>query len=364
MSTLWNTAFQFISNASPEEMLEVLETFFTADIPPSAQMLEQIVGKANEVLLHENREIRPADRKKNPGGLINLSGFRYVVVLPDLHARRVFLRSVLMWKPFDERSVLELLDSEDFTLLCLGDGVHTEVSTIDRWKKAETEFRGHYKRHEAIDKEIAESFHLMLAVMLLKIRYPEKFHFLKGNHENILNEFGNGNYPFAKYASEGTMIYEYFLNIYGKKVLEKYAAFEKLLPIFALGKNFLASHSEPAARYSYDQIVNYHDDGELIEAFTWTENYKADKGTSDWFLNEFLHNNSDGCYYFGGHRPIRGLYNRINGDRYVQIHNPVMRIAFFEDTLKSPEIVLDECVCEVPLACDESSSDKTLCIDN
>lgn len=364
MNTQWNITFQFISKALPNEMQEVLETFFTADIPPSAQMLEQIVGKANEVLMHEDKEIRPADKKKNPGGLLNLSDFRYVVILPDLHARRSFLRSVLMWKPFDNRNVLELLDNEDFTLLCLGDGVHSEVSTVERWKKAEEEYFGHYKKHEAIDKEIADSFHLMLAVMLLKIRYPEKFHFLKGNHENILNEFGNGNYPFAKYANEGAMIYEYFLSNYGRKVLEKYATFEKLLPIFARGKNFLASHSEPACRYSREQIINYHDDGTLIDAFTWTENFKADKGTAEWFLNEFLGNNSDGCYYFGGHRPIRGLYNRINGDRYVQIHNPLMRIAFFEDTQKTPEIVLDECICEVPLFFGENTSDKTLCIDD
>jgi hypothetical protein len=363
MNAQWDVTFQFISTATPEEMQEVLETFFTAAIPPSAQMLDQIVGKVIENLTNENENIRPKDLKNNPGGLIDLSESRYVVILPDLHARRDFLRSVLMWKPFDERNVLELLDSESFTLLCLGDGVHSEVSTVERWKKAEEEYLGRYKKHEAIDKEIADSFHLMLVVMLLKIRYQGKFHFLKGNHENILNEFGNGNYPFAKYANEGAMIYEYFLSNYGKKVLEKYATFEKLLPIFAIGSNFIASHSEPACKYSKEQIINYHDDGMLIDAFTWTENFKADKGTAEWYLNEFLGRNSPGDYYFGGHRPIRGLYNKINADRYVQIHNPLMRIAFFEDTQKYTQINLDECVCEVPLFSGQSSTDKTLCIE-
>lgn len=364
MNNQWNVTFQFISKASPQEMLEILETFFTASIPPSAQMLMQIVGKVNEVLMSENEKIRPSDKNGNPGGLVDLSDKRYVIILPDLHARRDFLYSVLMWKPFDERNVLELMNNENFVLLCLGDGVHSEVSTVDRWRKAEEEYFGRYKKHEAIDEEIADSFHLMLAVMLLKIRYPSKFHFLKGNHENILNEFGNGNYPFAKYANEGAMIYEYFLNNYGKKVLEKYAAFEKLLPIFAIGKNFIASHSEPASRYTKEEIINYHEDGMLIDAFTWTENFKADEGTAEWFLNEFLGRKSAGDYYFGGHRPIRGLYNRINDDRYVQIHNPLMRIAFFEDAESHPEIVLDESVCEVPLFFEETSPDSTLCIDN
>lgn len=363
MSTQWNVTFQFISQASAKEMQEILETFFSADIPPSAQMLEQIVGKVNEVLVHEDNEIRPLAKNKKPGGLVDLSGARYVVILPDLHARREFLQSVLMWKPFDNRNVLELMDSENFVLLCLGDGVHSEVSTVDRWKKAEEEYLGSYKKHEAIDREVTESFHLMLAVMLLKIRYPQKFHFLKGNHENILNEFGNGNYPFAKYANEGAMIYEYFQSNYGKKVLEKYAMFEKLLPIFAVGKNFIASHSEPACRYSRDEIINYHNDGMLIDAFTWTENFKADEGTAEWYLDKFLNRKSPGDYYFGGHRPIRGLYNRINNDRYVQIHNPLMRIAFFEDIEKYQQINLDECICEVPLFSEENSPDKTLCFD-
>ncbi|MCH5150616.1 MAG: hypothetical protein J1G30_08105, partial [Spirochaetales bacterium] len=117
MSTQWNVTFQFISKALPNEVREVLETFFMADIPPSAGMLEHIIEKTNDVLMHENKEIRPADKKKNPGGLIDLSAFRYVVILPDLHARRDFLRSVLVWKPFDDRTVLELLDNENFTLL-------------------------------------------------------------------------------------------------------------------------------------------------------------------------------------------------------------------------------------------------------
>ena len=70
MNNQWNVTFQFISKASPQEMLEILETFFTASIPPSAQMLMQIVGKVNEVLMSENEKIRPSDKNGNPGGFI------------------------------------------------------------------------------------------------------------------------------------------------------------------------------------------------------------------------------------------------------------------------------------------------------
>ena len=93
MSTQWNVTFQFISKALPNEVREVLETFFMADIPPSAGMLEHIIEKTNDVLMHENKEIRPADKKKNPGGLIDLSVF---IKTTEIYVRYVESSGILM----------------------------------------------------------------------------------------------------------------------------------------------------------------------------------------------------------------------------------------------------------------------------
>ena len=60
-----------------------------------------------------------------------------------------------------------------------------------------------------------------------------------------------------------------------------------------------------------------------------------------------------GCYYFGGHRPVRGLYNLRAGGRYVQIHNPGKFIIALIDVDR--DINLDEDVIEI-----EKNSDKLM----
>jgi hypothetical protein len=52
-----------------------------------------------------------------------------------------------------------------------------------------------------------------------------------------------------------------------------------------------------------------------------------------------------GCYYFGGHRPVRELYNLRTGGRYVQIHNPGKFIIAMIDADR--DINLDEDVIEI-----------------
>jgi hypothetical protein len=190
----------------------------------------------------------------------------------------------------------------------------------------------------------------MMMVHLLKIRYPDRFHFLKGNHENILNETGNGNYAFAKYANEGMMFLVYFRKFYGEELLLKYAEFEKNLPLFVKGRNFLASHAEPLFYFDYERILNSRYDGEIIEALTWTDNYTSSPGTIDQLISHYIQDHSHQVYYFGGHRPIKDKYFTINGDRYVQIHNPKKQIAVLIN--QSEAVDLEKSVLVIP------SSDK------
>ena len=205
---------------------------------------------------------------------------------------------------------------------------HTTAHITKEGKKAFEEYKTNYDKSSSMDQEIADSFNLMIAIMCLKIRYPDNFHFIKGNHENIYNETGNGNYAFAKYAIEGDMVLKYFRKFYDEEMLEAYSSFEKNIPLFVIGKNFLASHSEPEYPFTREEIINYRDNPDLIESLTWTDNYSSVKGTVDKLISYFMDKEEPGNeYYFGGHRPIKDKYNRINNDRYVQIHNPQMQIA-------------------------------------
>ena len=251
-------------------------------------------------------------------------------------------------------TVLELLDQHRVIVLCVGDGVHGEASFAGRWREAYAEFLDDFDVSPNMDAEIADSFNLMIAVLLLKIRYPKLFHFLKGNHENICNETGGGNYAFAKFANEGQMVLTYFRQKYDLELLTLYADFERSLPLFAVGWNFLASHAEPASFYDFDHILNYHINEDVILGLTWTDNHQSMPGTIDVMLDYYIPDNCDGTYYFGGHRPIKGLYYRINGDRYVQFHNPWLQIIGFID--QSEPIDLDRDIIQIGESNDSEGS--------
>lgn len=344
-----------ITGLNREEFESLLKDILDREIPPSKDELKNITSIVNIALDNEDNYVRPYAKNNKPGGLLKLSGFQKTIILPDLHARRFFMKSVLFWENETGKTVIDMLENDSFNLLCLGDGVHSEGELATRWVEAYQEFVNGYKKHTIIDQEISDSFNLMIVIMLLKIRYKHKFNFIKGNHENIMNETGNGNFSFAKFANEGAMVYEYFKKFYGNDVLKNYYNFEKRLPLFVVGANYLASHAEPSFFTDSERIINYANDSKLIESLTWTENYTAEKGTVDSFLTEYL-GECTNCYYFGGHRPIKGLYNRINNDRYVQIHNPYKKIAVVIDSENA--IDLENDIVEVPDYIDIDSEDE------
>lgn len=319
------------------EFKEVLEYFFSSTIPPEINVFKKLTKNINHTLNNEKVKIRPRGIEGLPGGLIYLKDFKKVIILPDLHARRDFLKALLYWKP-KNISIFELLDNKKLAILCLGDGIHSESQKYQRWINAYEEFLNGYDDHENIDNEISDSFNLMLCIFLLKIRYKDNFHFLKGNHENILNETKNGNYSFSKFCNEGAMILKYFNTFYDKELLISYSEFERSLPLFAVGNNFLASHSEPRYNFTKKRIINYNNDSELIEALTWTENNESQKGTIDSLIKKFIKDEEFSVYYFGGHRIIDSKYKIVNNTKFIQIHNSKEKIVVYIENFKKIDL--------------------------
>ncbi len=165
-----------------------------------------------------------------------------------------------------------------------------------------------------------EGLKLMEIIIELKINFPNVFHFLKGNHENILNEEGQGNYPFGKFTSEGAIAKSWFRNFYDEELLYKYSKFEKQLPLFAIGFNFLISHAEPKNSYTRVELIDSLNNSEIIYNLTWTRDHDVNSGSVEEMLKIF----SDDVkkqFYFAGHSPIKGLY-KLKDNGLVQIHNP------------------------------------------
>jgi hypothetical protein len=300
-----------------------LEEILLRPAPPEPELLAEVVVRATETLASEPEEVRPADLQGLPGGLVTLRVDLPTIIVPDLHARMDFLMGVLSWPLADGLPVLQLLASGELQLLCLGDGVHAEGRAIRRWKAAFREFMDGFQKHANMDEEMRESLGLMEMVMELKCSLPSQFHFLKGNHENITNEEGEGNHPFVKFVQEGFMVAAYMERFYGGELLHDYSRFEKALPLLAVGRGFLASHAEPAEFYPRDEVICYRDFPEVVYGLTWTENDQAEPDSVRCMLEHYLGDEAASeAFYFGGHRPIRELYRLRSDGQYVQIHDP------------------------------------------
>jgi hypothetical protein len=213
--------------------------------------------------------------------------------------------------------------ADQLQILCLGDGFHAEGRAALRWQAALDEFKGGYRKHRHMDEEMMESLGVMEMVMALKRRFPNRFHFLKGNHENVANEQGDGNFPFLKFANEGLMVKTYMEHFYGEEVLNTYAELEKDFPLLAIGRNFLASHAEPAWFISEKEVIEYRRLPQVVYGLTWTDNDEAESGSVQQMLEHYLGvGQASSAYHFGGHRPVRGYYALRADGSYVQIHDP------------------------------------------
>jgi len=298
------------------EFLKKLEQFSKSKILPPAHEYLNMLTTINYLLSNEKEELRS-------GGVIYLKKNIPTLVLPDLHARRDFFLAAMQSKIPGGKTAAKMLSSAELQMVCLGDGFHGEARVMNRWLTAFTEFGNGYRKHRAMDMEMTESLETMRMVITSKLQFPEHFHFLKGNHENITNENSDGNYSFGKFVYEGEMVFEYTKKIFGSEFLKEYYIFEKLLPLLAKGRNFLLSHAEPARVFDENEIQHYRDNPEVTYGLTWTDNGAAESGSVVTMLkNYFPDKEFRSLFYFGGHRPVSGLYNIRAGGKYVQLHNP------------------------------------------
>jgi len=325
-------------DSSASVLLKKLAAIYRQANPPPLKTMFELCQSINTIYEQESPTIRPPDNEGLPGGLIKLDPNLLTVIVPDLHARTDFFYSLMAYPLDGELTICELLAQEALQVVCLGDGFHAEGRARERWAKALLEFQGGYQKHKAMDEEMRESLGVMQMVMETKICYPANFHFLKGNHENIANENGGGNYPFRKYAYEGAMVLEYIRRFYGLEFLEEYYTFEKHLPLLAVGNNFLVSHAEPKRCFKTDEVINYRRQADVVYGLTWTDNGEADEGAVWCMLNHYLPKGvQQEAKYFAGHRTVADRFQTRAKGFFVQFHNPHR----FQIVVCKPEMPID-----------------------
>jgi hypothetical protein len=174
-----------------------------------------------------------------------------------------------------------------------------------------------------MDEEMGRALACVEIILRAKAAFPRNFHYLKGNHDNIVNEEGKGDHPFYKFAEEGAMAASWFAARYGRDLQAAYRAFELSLPLAARGARFVSSHAEPAFVLGPEDIIEARNRPEVAEALTWTGNDEALPGSVSAGLELLLGPRASGARWFGGHRPVAGAYNLRADGLYVQFHNPL-----------------------------------------
>ncbi len=316
-----------------QSLLEKLESFqnriSNASSPlPDHDELLFLTDEALTLLESESESYRPlqdVEYKRIPGGLLDFTRQSLpALVIPDLHARTDFFLNILKKKiqiNGEEQTVLEFLDQKKIYLIFLGDLFHAEGRERNRWIKAWTEWTDGVDEGKYMTGEMAENLALFQMVLTVKIAFPAHFHFLKGNHENILNEAGRGNHPFRKFADEGNMVYSFMSSHYGDAVLHVMSEFEHALPLCALLPNCVITHAEPIRTFTRNEIVNYWKSSEVVLGLTWTANDEAQEG-SVVETEENLLGNSEGVVWLAGHRPVSAVFQTRQNGRFIQFHNP------------------------------------------
>ena len=310
-----------------------------------SDLLHQVI----DLLERESSPYRPLSAGNKPGGLVDLVGNQGrcpTMIIPDLHCRGEFFKKILCFTPqfndyvFPEDRILEnipvidLLETGRLNLVCMGDGLHSELHR-ERWRVALDDYQRGYVTGGALEAEMAEGLSLMTLVMKCKLLFPKNFHFLKGNHENIMNQWEGGDRPFRKFAKEGEMSRLFMEEYYGDDILYLYSHFESLLPLLVRAPRCLISHSEPSSYFSGLQVINAPDEGsgQVAYGLTWTKNGESEQGAVESMLQELLpqwwdleeeknEHNPFSALYFGGHRSIGEKYKLRQGGRFVQLHNP------------------------------------------
>lgn len=324
------------------DLYQKLKSLQKEPILPSKTELKNILQNVNKVLetedsFFESTTYRPLNSKKKPGGMLDFSDSLTTLIVPDLHARVDFIPQLmdfkLVFETLDEKSltVYQALQKGLVRIICLGDGLHSERRGKQRWLEAYNDFFYlENEKSQALEEEMKEGLTTMLMIMECKCAFPYHFHFLKGNHENITNSSDHGNMPFSKFAYEGQMCYQFMKNYYGLPIVASYSRFEKLLPVFVRGKNYLASHAEPIKSFSIKEIKDAALKPEVIYGLTWTKNDEAPPETAKIMIEKLL--KCETCFYFGGHRPVfNNKYNLRGMGKFIQIHNPEeMNIAIIQ----------------------------------
>ena len=183
-----------------------------------------LIEEVNQLM--EQEVMRPRDSRGLPGGLLRLPAELTPIVVADLHAQVDNLLVILSHNGF-----LHALEKGEACMVIIGDAVHSE-------------------RDGQLD-QMDDSMLIMDLIFRLKLRFPEHFFFIRGNHDSFGEEISKGGVPqglFWKRALNKARGKEY------RKAMQRYY---DLLPYVVVSPDFCAAHAAPPrSKVSADMLVD------------------------------------------------------------------------------------------------------------
>lgn len=179
-------------------------------LPPDEAM--SLIREVNKIM--EQEALRPRDSRGLPGGLVKLPAELTPIVVADLHAQIDNLLVILSHNGF-----LNALEKGDACLVIIGDAVHSE-------------------RDGQLD-QMDDSILMMDLIFRLKVRFPEHFFFIRGNHDSFIEEISKGGIP------QGLFWKRSLKKARGKEYRKEMQRYYDLLPYVVVSPSFCAAHAAP-----------------------------------------------------------------------------------------------------------------------
>ncbi|GCE14987.1 metallophosphoesterase [Tengunoibacter tsumagoiensis] len=291
------------------------------------------------------------------GSLLELQDLP-TIIIPDLHARREMLVTILGTRfsegPLSGYSIFELLQQGRLQVVCVGDIVHSEKR--DHWV---VNLDGEWTP-ELLEREMTYSLGMGAMIMYLKICYPQHFHCLRGNHDDMAMEMGpyrkfvglkcndqkevieiDGKPVFTADKGESGIVKDWVLTRegWGETFLDAWTRFERALPLFAQGNYYVVTHTLPLIPLSRAELQNPERPREVVKELT------SSRGIHPTALEETLDNlgiREKVQRWFYGHTPVP---EKHNGGKYeedlegllIRLNNPEKYVFAYVPIAKSEQ---------------------------
>lgn len=242
--------------------------------------------RAITATMRRNRS-RPRDRRRRPGGLIELSRTAYPIIVGDLHSCVGNLREILVHNGNERR-----IAHGRGILILVGDVVHNDQTGELR--------------------EMGSSLVALEEVFALMKKYRNRIVYLRGNHDSFDERLVKSG------ILQGKEFYDYVVRERGSEYAAAVEEYFDALPICVTGPDYLVIHAGPVrGGTTREELINIYEDDDQYWQVQWnrinefggtTTSKEYDESDIQAMLRKL--GMPEDSQFIVGHNPLWGSGNR------------------------------------------------------